>query len=63
MINNQFRRRNLPTETMLALAYQFKEFEAEKAKSRQLPGVKIGQVEDDTLAPQWANGDKKAAEH
>ena len=35
MINNQFSRRNLPTETRLALAYQFKEFEAEKAKARQ----------------------------
>jgi len=32
MINNQFSRRNLPTETRLALAYKFKEFEAEKAK-------------------------------
>ena len=35
MINNQFSRRNLPTETRLALAYRFKEFEAEKAKERQ----------------------------
>ena len=34
MINNQFSRRNLPTETKLALAYRFKEFEAEKAKER-----------------------------
>jgi len=34
MINNQFSRRNLPTETRLALAYKFKEFEAEKAKER-----------------------------
>ena len=34
MINNQFSRRNLPTETRLALAYRFKEFEAEKAKER-----------------------------
>lgn len=34
MINNQFSRRNLPTETRLALAYKFKEFEADKAKSR-----------------------------
>ena len=40
MINNQFSRRNLPTETRLALAYQFKEFEAEKAKSRQLANLK-----------------------
>lgn len=35
MINNQFSRRNLPTETRLALAYKFKEFEVEKAKARQ----------------------------
>jgi hypothetical protein len=35
MIKNQFSRRNLPTETRLALAYKFKEFEAEKAKARQ----------------------------
>lgn len=35
MINNQFSRRNLPTETRLALAYRFKELEAEKAKERQ----------------------------
>ena len=35
MINNQFSRRNLPTETRLALAYKFKEFESEKAKARQ----------------------------
>jgi len=34
MINNQFSRRNLPTETRLALAYRFKEFEADKAKER-----------------------------
>jgi N6-adenosine-specific RNA methylase IME4 len=34
MINNQFSRRNLSTETRLALAYRFKEFEAEKAKER-----------------------------
>ena len=34
MINNQFSRRNLSTETRLALAYRFKEFEAEKAKAR-----------------------------
>jgi len=34
MINNQFSRRNLPTETKLALAYRFKEFEAQKAKER-----------------------------
>ena len=40
MINNQFSRRNLPTETKLALAYRFKEFEAEKAKERQLASLK-----------------------
>jgi ParB-like chromosome segregation protein Spo0J len=40
MINNQFSRRNLPTETRLALAYRFKEFEAEKAKERQLASLK-----------------------
>ena len=51
MINNQFSRRNLPTETRLALAYQFKEFEAEKAKERQVAGIKIEQPqEQDTLA-------------
>ena len=35
MIKNQFSRRNLSIEVRLALAYQFKEFEAEKARSRQ----------------------------
>ncbi len=40
MINNQFSRRNLPTETRLALAYRFKELEAEKAKERQLANLK-----------------------
>ena len=40
MINNQFSRRNLPTETRLALAYRFKEFEAEKAKERKLANLK-----------------------
>ena len=55
MINNQFSRRNLPTETRLALAYRFKEFEVEKAKERQVAGVKIEQSqEQDTLAYQWA---------
>jgi len=46
MINNQFSRRNLPTETRLALAYQFKEFEQEKAKARQ--GTRNDLVERDT---------------
>ena len=46
MINNQFSRRNLPTETRLALAYQFKEFEQEKAKARQ--GTRNDLVESDT---------------
>ena len=40
MINNQFSRRNLPTETRLALAYRFKELEAQKAKERQLANLK-----------------------
>lgn len=46
MINNQFSRRNLSTETRLALAYRFKEFEAEKAKERQ--GARNDLVESDT---------------
>ena len=58
MINNQFSRRNLPTETRLALAYKFKEFEAEKARARQSAGVKIDQtLEQNTLAYQWAKVD------
>ena len=40
MVNNQFSRRNLPTETRLALAYRFKELEAEKAKEKQLANLK-----------------------
>jgi N6-adenosine-specific RNA methylase IME4 len=40
MVNNQFSRRNLPTETRLALAYRFKELEAQKAKERQLANLK-----------------------
>jgi len=40
MINNQFSRRNLAIETRLALAYRFKELEAEKAKERQLSNLK-----------------------
>ena len=45
----------MPTETRLALAYRFKEFEVEKAKERQVAGVKIEQPqEQDTLAYQWA---------
>lgn len=40
MINNQFSRRNLSTETRLALAYRFKEFEAERAKERKLVNLK-----------------------
>ena len=46
MINNQFSRRNLPTETRLALAYKFKQFEVEKAKERQ--GTRNDLVESDT---------------
>jgi hypothetical protein len=61
MINNQFSRRNLPTETRLDLAYRFKEFEVEKANARQLAGAKIDQIDnDDTLAHQWAKVDKEA---
>ena len=40
MINNQFSRRNLPTETRLVLAYRFKEFETERAKERKLANLK-----------------------
>lgn len=58
MINNQFSRRNLLTETRLALAYQFKELETEKAKARKLTGVKIEQtIEQQTLAHQCAKVD------
>ena len=46
MINNQFSRRNLPTETRLDLAYRFKEFEVEKAKERQ--GTRNDLIESDT---------------
>ena len=46
MINNQFSRRNLSTATRLDLAYRFKEFEAEKAKSRQ--GVRNDLIKDNT---------------
>lgn len=46
MINNQFSRRNLPTETRLALAYKFKEFEAERAKQRQ--GTRNDLIIEDT---------------
>lgn len=64
MINNQFSRRNLPTETKVALAYKFKEFEAEKAKERQLASLKQFSeqekvIEEDavsSLAQHYANG-------
>jgi hypothetical protein len=46
MINNQFSKKNLPTETRLALAYRFKELEAQKAKERQ--GARNDLVESDT---------------
>ena len=49
MINNQFSRRNLPTETRLALAYRFKDFEAEKAKARQLATLKQFSEQEETL--------------
>lgn len=52
MINNQFSRRNLPTETRLALAYQFKEFEAEKAKARmQAQATQFKEVGDTASLP------------
>lgn len=40
MINNQFSRRNLSIAVRLDLAFQFKEFEQEKAKNRQLSTLK-----------------------
>ena len=40
MINNQFSRRNLSIAVRLDLAFQFKEFEQEKAKNRQLRTLK-----------------------
>ena len=44
----------------MALAYRFKEFEAEKAKGRQLSGVKINQIDnDDTLAHQYTKVDEE----
>jgi hypothetical protein len=64
MINNQFSRKNLPTETRVALAYRFKEFEAEKAKERQLSNLKQfseqeAVIEEDAVLPlayQYTNG-------
>lgn len=63
MINNQFSRRNLSTETRLALAYKCKEFEAQKAKERQLANLKQfseqeAVIEEDAVLPlahQYAN--------
>jgi hypothetical protein len=54
----------LPTETRLALAYKFKEFEAERAKERQLANLKQfseqeAVIEEDAVLPlahQYANG-------
>lgn len=46
MINNQFNRRNLPIATRLKLAYRLKEIEAEKAKIRELAGVKRDNTEN-----------------
>ena len=46
MIENQFGRRNLPIETRMKLAYRFKEIEAEKAKIRELAGVKRDNTEN-----------------
>jgi len=48
MINNQFSRRNLPTETRVALAYRFKELEAQKAKERQLVNLKQFSEKEET---------------
>jgi len=48
MINNQFSRRNLSIEMRLALAYQFKEFEAERAKARQLSTLKQFSKQEET---------------
>ena len=64
MINNQFSRRNLPTEIRVALAYKLKEFEAQKAKERQLSNLKQfseqeAVIEEDAVLPlaYWcANG-------
>jgi hypothetical protein len=56
MINNQFSRRNLPTETRLALAYRFKELEAQKAKERQ--GARNDLVESDTNIAQLVGRSK-----
>lgn len=50
MINNQFSRRNLPTETRLSLAYKFKEFEAEKANAR-MQATQFKEVDDTASAP------------
>lgn len=51
MINNQFDRRNLPIETRLALAYKFKEIEAEKARDRMESGKKVIQTDQDYNDP------------
>jgi hypothetical protein len=48
MINNQFSRRDLSIETRLALAYKFKEFEAEKAKTRQ--GTRNDLTEEENIS-------------
>lgn len=56
MIENQLARRNLPIEDRLDLAYRFKQIEAQKAKERQIDGVKI---ENDTLAPREAKVEDK----
>lgn len=51
MINNQFNRRNLPIATRMKLAYRFKEIEAEKAKIRELAGVKRDNTENNPYPP------------
>jgi hypothetical protein len=47
MIKNQFGRRNLSIATRLDLAFQFKEIEQEKARSRQ--GARVDLVKNETI--------------
>lgn len=54
MINNQFSRRNLPTETRVALAYRFKELEAQKAKERQLVNLKQFSEKEETAETSYS---------
>lgn len=59
MINNQFSRRNLPTETRLALAYRFKEFEAEKAKERQGTRNDLIEIDINISKPVYTSSDSE----